>query len=371
MTSFCLRRVYTCTDDFWIPWKRLGIWPRGGALQRTDGTIVWPLNSTTARVICNSFGYSFGFVGPAEVIPGGRSVWLKDIACTGDELDIVDCPHTYVEADSCDVIEDSVVHCSNSRLPVEECKCENGGHCIGNQMTGDYQQCKCPYGYTGNLCQHSYLTTKRPWTTRIPGFHCDLEVFTCHSGACVPHHWVCNGRYDCPDGSDESPYLCTPDDMNSIPPLNNSATTTDWWKPTTTEEWNLSTTTTPVSTMPVTTDFQCPSSQFLCGDGITCRSLFLKCNGQPDCLDGSDERGCVDNDGEYVRVFHHSQWRPLCGNGSDVDNDVGRAVCIYLGYEKLSSVSTDYSNIVDNGTAIYPRERGSHFLGNYRSTITK
>lgn len=37
---------------------------------------------------------------------------------------------------------------------------------------------------------------------------CPFEQFKCSNGQCIIKDLVCNGKYDCDDESDESPYKC-------------------------------------------------------------------------------------------------------------------------------------------------------------------
>lgn len=37
---------------------------------------------------------------------------------------------------------------------------------------------------------------------------CMKQFFSCGNGVCIPHHYVCDGRIDCPDGNDEMPKYC-------------------------------------------------------------------------------------------------------------------------------------------------------------------
>jgi hypothetical protein len=52
----------------------------------------------------------------------------------------------------------------------------------------------------------------------------------------------------------------------------------------------------------------CTSYEFQCGDG-TCIDYHLKCNGNPDCRDGSDEYSCQ---------CRNDQFR--CENGQCIDD---------------------------------------------------
>ena len=44
-------------------------------------------------------------------------------------------------------------------------------------------------------------TTPRPTTSIAPT--CSPFAFHCKSGECISRNWVCDGRFDCADGSDE------------------------------------------------------------------------------------------------------------------------------------------------------------------------
>jgi len=46
---------------------------------------------------------------------------------------------------------------------------------------------------------------------------CKVGEFKCDDGICIPFNWVCNGREDCPDRSDENPSQC-----NAVSNLKNS-----------------------------------------------------------------------------------------------------------------------------------------------------
>ncbi len=44
------------------------------------------------------------------------------------------------------------------------------------------------------------------------GTACSPNSFTCKSGKCIPQNLKCNGKNDCPDGSDEE--SCATGDIN-------------------------------------------------------------------------------------------------------------------------------------------------------------
>ncbi|GFY28272.1 prolow-density lipoprotein receptor-related protein 1 [Trichonephila clavipes] len=93
---------------------------------------------------------------------------------------------------------------------------------------------------------------------------CPAESFQCNDGTCLSRSAVCNGRWECPDGSDEARcYTGIPCDVHS---------------------------------------FRCTSGQ--------CVPAYAFCNAVVDCLDGSDENFAACERGESCP---EDSFR--CGNG--------------------------------------------------------
>uniref|UniRef100_A0A3P9MI85 Uncharacterized protein n=1 Tax=Oryzias latipes TaxID=8090 RepID=A0A3P9MI85_ORYLA len=107
---------------------------------------------------------------------------------------------------------------------------------------------------------------------------CLASDFCCKNGQCVSAFFVCDGDEDCDDGGDEV----------SCPPITcSSASFHDCLDGS--DEWPQSC----HAEAPVTlASHQCHSMEFRCGSG-ECIQGSWKCDGDADCLDGSDEAGCT------------------------------------------------------------------------------
>ncbi|KAJ8374864.1 hypothetical protein SKAU_G00054440 [Synaphobranchus kaupii] len=104
--------------------------------------------------------------------------------------------------------------------------------------------------------------TPTPTDGGLPRVLCVEGQFACRTFGCVDTMFVCDGQEDCPDGSDED--RCgSPSPLPVVP-----------------------------SGRPLVPS-PCSAKQFSCGSG-ECVHLDRKCDLQKDCMDGSDERGCVD-----------------------------------------------------------------------------
>ncbi|XP_036410900.1 SCO-spondin [Megalops cyprinoides] len=105
--------------------------------------------------------------------------------------------------------------------------------------------------------------TPTPPDGGLPRVLCVEGQFACRAFGCVDTMFVCDGQEDCPDGSDEDQCSPSPSPVTAVP-----------------------------SERPLVPG-PCSAKQFQCGSG-ECVHLDKKCDLQRDCVDGSDEKGCVD-----------------------------------------------------------------------------
>ncbi|XP_073720146.1 SCO-spondin isoform X2 [Misgurnus anguillicaudatus] len=118
-----------------------------------------------------------------------------------------------------------------------------------------------PRGPTG---EPGYLDMTTPYDDGLPRVLCVEGQFVCRSFGCVEAALVCDGRKDCPDGSDEV-------HCGTITPVPGPV---------------------PPSQQPVVPK-PCSVKQFSCWSG-ECVSLGKRCDLHRDCADGSDEQDCYD-----------------------------------------------------------------------------
>ncbi|XP_076397846.1 terribly reduced optic lobes isoform X10 [Megachile rotundata] len=135
-----------------------------------------------------------------------------------------------------------------------------------------------------------YLTVEKleqPATNRPHA--CSYDEATCSNGDCIPKSWVCNGRLDCTDGSDEmrcSPHGCEPNEFR----CNNTQCVSKLWRcdgdkdcADGTDEENCT---------PSRPGSPCRVTEYACASNDQCIPKSYHCDREKDCLDGSDEIGC-------------------------------------------------------------------------------
>ncbi|KAJ8870494.1 hypothetical protein PR048_029517 [Dryococelus australis] len=168
--------------------------------------------------------------------------------------------------------------CGSPTCSPKDFKCNNG-HCIDktlvcnhiNECGDNSDEVNCRTGPHHNACPESHFRCKFNTSiclnasARCNGVPdcphgedekdcgCLTEEFRCDNGKCISNQWICDGRNDCGDNSDESRSTCSAGAQNLQKP-------------------------------------EGPCNEFSCTNG-ECVSLDVVCNSVPDCSDGSDEGG--------------------------------------------------------------------------------
>ncbi|XP_076631096.1 terribly reduced optic lobes isoform X1 [Colletes latitarsis] len=117
---------------------------------------------------------------------------------------------------------------------------------------------------------------------------CQYEEATCSNGDCIPKSYVCNGRLDCTDGSDEmrcSPHGCQPNEFR----CNNTECVSKLWR--CDGDQDCADRSDEENCAPSPPNSPCRYSEFECASG-QCIPKVYQCDHEKDCLDGSDEIGC-------------------------------------------------------------------------------
>uniref|UniRef100_A0A8C4ZJ04 SCO-spondin n=1 Tax=Gadus morhua TaxID=8049 RepID=A0A8C4ZJ04_GADMO len=126
-----------------------------------------------------------------------------------------------------------------------------GGRCLPADRVCDGRR-DCPSGVDEALCP-----------SRVT---CSPGQFSCSDGTCLDATRLCDGRKDCPDAEDEDANNC-----HSVA---------------------VATTPLPAPLAPTTPSLVCRSNEFGCGTVGQCVPVAWRCDGETDCMDGSDEQGC-------------------------------------------------------------------------------
>ncbi|XP_072306545.1 SCO-spondin [Eucyclogobius newberryi] len=177
------------------------------------------------------------------------------------------------------------------------CVCSPGEfQCLGDQCVPVERLCDghkdCPMGTDEAVCPRKVT--------------CAPEQFACSDGSCINSSRLCDGRADCPSAEDERTFNC----QTLIPPSSPPT-------PPTTDEVTVKT---------------CRYYEFSCVSGGQCVPQAWRCDGEMDCVDESDERGCTALCGtghmpclsgdQCVPYQHLCDGTPHCRDASDesIDN---------------------------------------------------
>ncbi|XP_048069099.1 SCO-spondin [Ursus arctos] len=177
----------------------------------------------------------------------------------------------------------------------------SSGHCLplallcdGQDDCGDgtdEQGCPCPQGSLACtdgrclplalLCDgHPDCPDAADEEACLGQLNCTPGEVSCVDGTCVGAILLCDGIWDCPDGADEGPGHC-PFPSLPTPPAGTL--------PGPSAGFGETAPTPLASTSPAP---PCGPLEFRCGSG-ECAPRGWRCDGEEDCADGSDERGCA------------------------------------------------------------------------------
>ncbi|XP_055703570.1 basement membrane-specific heparan sulfate proteoglycan core protein isoform X3 [Phlebotomus papatasi] len=168
----------------------------------------------------------------------------------------------------------------------------NGRLEISNVQVGDSGEYYCEaIGYQTYPGARTtvYLNVERYNPVLDAPVGCPPEKATCMNGACIEKNQVCDGTYDCSDGSDESgcsrANSCEPNEFRCA---NRKCVAKTWRCDGENDCGDNSDEQECATTSP---DAQCRFHEFQCKTG-QCIPKSYQCDNHPDCFDNSDEIGC-------------------------------------------------------------------------------
>ncbi|XP_029051246.2 basement membrane-specific heparan sulfate proteoglycan core protein isoform X2 [Osmia bicornis bicornis] len=170
----------------------------------------------------------------------------------------------------------------NGRLEIPNIQLDHGGLYICEAVG-------YPASTTGQQV-NVYLTVEKfePPATNKP-HACQYDEATCSNGDCIPKSYVCNGRLDCTDGSDEmrcSPHGCEPNEFR----CNNTQCVSKLWR--CDGDKDCADGSDEENCVPNRPGSPCRVTEYTCASNDQCIPKSYHCDMEKDCIDGSDEIGC-------------------------------------------------------------------------------
>lgn len=113
--------------------------------------------------------------------------------------------------------------------------------------------------------------------------HCNAGLFQCHSGVCVPQRYVCDHDDDCGDRSDEQNCSMSPKPFYVCPLICHKTVTHYVFSLILSCQYYPFSSPTAYPT--------CRGNYFTCPSGRCIHQVWV-CDGEDDCEDNADEKGC-------------------------------------------------------------------------------
>ncbi|XP_062558821.1 basement membrane-specific heparan sulfate proteoglycan core protein isoform X3 [Armigeres subalbatus] len=135
-----------------------------------------------------------------------------------------------------------------------------------------------------------HLIVERYYPAERPPSACSITQATCMNGDCIAKSQICDGNYDCTDGSDEhgcsKSQRCEPNEFK----CRNNKCVFKTWRCDGESDCADGSDEENCATLPP--DAACRYDEFQCRSG-QCIPRSFQCDSHPDCLDLSDEIGCM------------------------------------------------------------------------------
>ncbi|KAL1394552.1 hypothetical protein pipiens_011875 [Culex pipiens pipiens] len=134
-----------------------------------------------------------------------------------------------------------------------------------------------------------HLIVERYYPAERPPSACSITQATCMNGDCIAKSQICDGNFDCVDGSDESgcrESQCEPNEFR----CSNKKCILKTWRCDGESDCGDGSDEENCATLPP--DAACRYDEFQCRSG-QCIPKSFQCDSHPDCFDKSDEIGCM------------------------------------------------------------------------------